>query len=196
MTQIILASSSPYRKELLSRLRLPFEIFAPHIDEAPLLDESFEDHVKRLSLAKAHEVAKQFPHAYCIGSDEVAGLSNEILGKPLTHENAKAQLEKLSGKTVTFYTGVALVQASNHFEEYRLAMTHVTFRSLSDEMIEAYLQKEKPYHSSASFKSETLGSTLILRCESHDPTAIIGLPLIELTNLFEKAGISVLNHFS
>lgn len=192
MTHLILASSSPYRRELLARLQLPFESYSPHIDETALENETVEAHVKRLSLAKAHEISKRFPDLFCIGSDEIADLGKEILGKPLTHENAILQLKKVSGKTITFYTGVALVNAALDYEDYRLSTTKIVFRELNDRMIENYLQKEKPYHSAASFKSETLGVALTKRFEGNDPTALIGLPLIDLAEMLEQAGISVL----
>lgn len=192
MIPLILASSSPYRRELLARLKLPFESYSSHIDETALENETFEEHVKRLSLAKAYEISKRFPNAFCIGSDEIAGLEKEILGKPLTHENAILQLKKVSGKTITFYTGVALINASLHYEDYRLSTTKIVFQKLTDHMIENYLQKEKPYQSAASFKSETLGVALIKRFEGNDPTALIGLPLIDLAQMLEQAGIRVL----
>jgi len=192
MLDIVLASSSPYRKELLARLKLPFQVATPDIDESPLTNESFEEHVQRLSLAKAKEVGKTFPHAICIGSDEIAALDNEILGKPLTHQNAVIQLKKMSGKTICFYTGLALTIANTGYEDYRLAITKITVRELNDRMIENYLTKEQPYFSAGSFKSETLGSALITRFEGHDPTALIGLPLIDLTAMLEKAGMAVI----
>lgn len=190
MLPIVLASSSVYRKELFSRLKLPFQTASPDIDESMLPNESFEEHVKRLSFAKAHIVAKRHPEALCIGSDEIAALGNDVLGKPLTHENAVLQLKKMSGQTVVFYTGVAVVKKD--YEDYRLAITKVTFRKLNDSMIENYLLKEQPYFSAGSFKSETLGSALITKFEGNDPTALIGLPLIDLVEMLEKAGVKVI----
>jgi septum formation protein len=192
MIHLVLASSSPYRQALLTRLRMPFEVYTADLDEKRLPNESIEEHVKRLSLEKSLAASQLYPHAYCIGSDEVAGLKNEILGKPLTHENAIKQLKSISGQTITFYKGLALVNASKNLEEYRLSTTHVTFHKLTDKMIESYLQKEKPYHCAASFQSETLGSALITQFESDDPTAIIGLPLINLTDMLMQAGIEIL----
>lgn len=194
MSNLILASSSPYRRELLTRLRIPFESYSPDIDESALENESFEAHVKRLSLAKAYEASKRFPEAICIGSDEIAGFEKEILGKPLTHDNAILQLKKISGKTITFYTGLAVVKSASHHEDYRLSTTTITFREFNDQMIENYLHKEKPYHSAASFKWETLGIALTKRFEGNDPTALIGLPLIDLADMLEKAGLDVLNN--
>ena len=192
MPDIVLASSSPYRQELLSRLKIPFTSYSPEIDETALPNENFEAHVKRLSIAKALAASLQFPDALCIGSDEIAGLNSEILGKPLTHENAVLQLRKMSGQTVTFYTGVCITIKRSNYQDYRLALTKIHFRDLTDEMIETYLQKEQPYFSAGSFKSETLGTALIKRFEGHDPTALIGLPLIDLTEMLEKAGGKVL----
>lgn len=191
MIDLILASSSSYRRELLERLKLPFQCVSPEVDETALPNETFEAHVKRLSLAKAQAVAKRYPARICIGSDEIATLGNNILGKPLTHDKAILQLTQMSGKTVTFYTGVAVVRGES-YQDYRLTMTKVTFRELSSKMIETYLTKEQPYNSAGSFKSETLGSALITQFEGKDPTALIGLPLIELTQMLEKAGVAVL----
>lgn len=190
--ELILASSSPYRRELFERLKLPFQCHSPDVDETALPNESFEEHVKRLSLAKAYKVAELFPDAVCIGSDEIAALGNEILGKPLTHENAVIQLRKMSGQTVTFYTGVCVVIGATTYQDYRLATTKILFRELSDRKIENYLHKEGPYFSAGSFKSETLGSALIKKFEGNDPTALIGLPLIDLTEMLEHAGVDVL----
>lgn len=189
---LILASSSIYRKELLSRLKVPFSTFSPDVDESRHKDEHIPDMVKRLSLAKAHIACEKNPNSICIGSDEVAGLDDEILGKPLCHENAIKQLSSMSGKQVVFYTGVCVCAPFLPFEEYRLSTTTITFRTLSPAMIENYLQKEKPYQSAGSFKSETLGSALISRFESEDPTAIIGLPLIILSEMLTQAGIAII----
>jgi septum formation protein len=192
MIDIILASSSPYRRELLSRLKLPFQCHSPEIDETALPDESFEDHVQRLSIAKAQAVSQTYPKSVCIGSDEIATLGTDILGKPLNHPNAILQLTKMSGQTVTFYTGVAVVIGASDYLDYRLVTTQVRFRDLSPKMIENYLNKEQPYHSAGSFKSETLGSALITQFEGTDPTALIGLPLIALTEMLGKAGMDVI----
>lgn len=192
MTQLILASSSIYRKELLARLKVPFDTYSPEIDESRLDNESIHDMVERLSRAKAQAALAKYPHAVCIGSDEVAGLEETILGKPGTHENAIAQLTQMSGKQVIFYTGVCVSAPLKNYEVYHLSTTAITFRDLTQEMIENYLHKEKPYHSAGSFKSETLGSALINRFESDDPTAIIGLPLIKLSQMLEEAGIAVI----
>ncbi len=190
MTSLILASSSIYRKELLSRLKVPFDTYSPDIDESRLENESIKDMVKRLSIAKAKAANIKHPNCICIGSDEVAGLNDVILGKPGTHENAIAQLMQMSGKDVVFYTGVCV--KGLEFESYHLSTTTITFKDLTPVMIENYLQKEKPYQSAGSFKSETLGSALINRFESEDPTAIIGLPLIKLCESLELAGIAII----
>lgn len=190
MTSLILASSSIYRKALLERLKVPFNTFSSDIDESRLPHETIPEMVKRLSIAKAKAALVAYPHSVCIGSDEVAALGDDILGKPLTHENALAQLSKMSGQEVVFYTGVSV--CSQTHEDYALSLTKVTFRTLNQEMIENYLLKEKPYESAGSFKSETLGSALITRFESDDPTAIIGLPLIKLCSMLQQAGIKLI----
>lgn len=192
MNLLILASSSIYRKELLGRLQLPFTTFSPHVDESRLPDESIEDMAKRLAYEKAKAASKANPHAVVIGADTVAALGENTLGKPLTHDVAFEQLKAQSGKRVTFYSGVSVVAPLKPFEDTRVVQSTVTFRTLTDEMIETYLRKEKPYFSSGAFKSETLGSALITRFEGDDPTALIGLPLIALCALLEAAGVKVL----
>lgn len=192
MTQLILASSSIYRKELLSRLKTAFETYSPDIDESRLANETIHDMVERLSKAKAKAACEKYPSSICIGSDEVAGLGEMILGKPLTHEKAMAQLNQMSGKEVVFYTGVCVSAPFKNYEAYHLSTTSITFRTLTSRQIENYLEKEKPYHSAGSFKSETLGSALISRFKSEDPTAIIGLPLIKLCELLNGAGLEII----
>ncbi len=192
MYPLILASSSIYRHELLSRLKIPFTTFSSDIDETPHPGEPIPEMVLRLSKEKAHACALLNPGAICIGSDEVAALGNTILGKPLTHENAIKQLSEMSGQQVIFYTGVCVSAPFLKHEDIRMATTTVTFRTLSQQMIENYLHKEKPYHSAGSFKSETLGSALLERFESEDPTAIIGLPLIMLCDMLSRVGIEVI----
>ncbi len=192
MASLILASSSIYRKELLSRLKVPFTSFSPHIDESRLSNESIPDMVKRLSCAKAKAGSLQYPESICIGSDVVAALDNTILGKPETHENAVQQLMQMSGKEIIFYTGVCVSAPSLNFETYHLSPTKVQFKKLNLDMIEHYLQKEKPYQSAGSFKAETLAIALIERYECEDPTAIIGLPLMFLSQQLITLGVDVL----
>jgi 7-methyl-GTP pyrophosphatase len=192
MHPILLASSSVYRRELLSRLKLPFECYSTDIDESPRPQETIPDLVLRLSHEKAHNAATQYPQHVCIGSDEVAALDGVILGKPGTHENAIEQLTMMSNREVVFYTGVCVLAPLSASNDCRLALTTVKFRHLTPKMIENYLNKEKPYQSAASFKSETLGSALIEHFQSDDPTAIIGLPLIMLCDMLSKVGIEII----
>ena len=191
MKPLLLASSSIYRRELLSRLQIPFTTYAPDIDESPLPGESWPELVLRLSKEKAQVAAALHPKSICIGSDEVAALNSTLLGKPGDYANAKRQLQQMSGQKVFFYTGVCIV-GPNQYEECQLATTAVLFRKLTDNMIENYLAKEKPYGSAGSFKSESLGSALIERFEGEDPTAIIGLPLILLCGMLARVGIEVI----
>lgn len=192
MPKLLLASSSIYRQELLSRLKVPFESFSPDIDETPKSGESLESLVLRLSREKAKAGAIRFPESVCIGSDEIATLENAILGKPLSHENAIEQLTRMSGQKIDFLTGVCVYAPTLSFEDCRLVTTTVIFKKLTRNMIENYLLKEQPYNSAGSFKSETLGCALIEKMQSDDPTAIIGLPLISLCDLLNKAGIEVI----
>ncbi|MGE3317669.1 MAG: nucleoside triphosphate pyrophosphatase [Candidatus Berkiella sp.] len=192
MPKLLLASSSIYRQELLGRLKIPFESYSPDIDETPKNGESLEALVLRLSKEKAKAGVMQFPEAVCIGSDEIAALENTILGKPLTHENAIQQLTRMSGQKVDFLTGVCVYAPKLSFEDCRLVTTTVIFKKLTPSMIENYLQKEQPYQSAGSFKSETLGSALIDKMQSDDPTAIIGLPLITLCHMLNKVGIAII----
>lgn len=187
--QIVLASTSPFRRELLSRLAIPFEIVSPEVDESALPGETPEAMVQRLSEAKARAGAVQFPRALVIGSDQVAVLDGEVLGKPGDHERARAQLQKLSGRTVSFLTGLCLYSAASDTAETRLVPFRVRFRTLDEARIERYLQREQPYNCAGSFKSEGLGITLFKAMEGDDPTALIGLPLITLTSLLAKAGV-------
>jgi MAF protein len=187
--QLVLASTSPFRRELLSRLGFPFEILAPEVDESRLPGEPPEELVQRLSEAKARAGAAQFPHGLIIGSDQVAVVAGEVLGKPGTHERAVAQLRKLSGQTVTFLTGLCLYDAARGTADTRLVPFRVRFRILDDARIERYLRREQPYHCAGSFKSEALGITLFEAMQGDDSTALIGLPLITLTSLLAKAGV-------
>jgi septum formation protein len=187
--QLVLASTSPFRRELLSRLAIPFETLAPEVDESPLPGETPEELVQRLSEAKARAGAARFPHALVIGSDQVAVVDGEVLGKPGDHDRARVQLQKLSGKTVTFLTGLCLYDAASGAADTRLVPFRVRFRILDETRIERYLRLEQPYNCAGSFKSEGLGITLFEAMEGEDPTALIGLPLITLTTLLARAGV-------
>ncbi len=189
---LILGSTSPYRRELLSRLRLPFDVVAPNVDETPLANELPRDLANRLALAKARAVARLHPSAVVIGSDQVADLNGEPLGKPGTHARAVAQLQRMRGQTVVFQTALAVVCLDSGFEQLDLAAVNVRFRDLSDAEIEAYLQAEKPYDCAGSAKSEGLGIALLESIESDDPTALVGLPLIRTCRMIRAAGIQVL----
>jgi septum formation protein len=190
--QLILGSTSPYRRELLSRLKLPFDVVAPDVDETPLVDEVPRDLANRLALAKARAVARLHPSAVVIGSDQVADLNGEPLGKPGTHARAVAQLQRMRGKTVVFQTALAVVCLDSGFEQLDLAAVSVRFRDLTDAEIEAYLQAEKPYDCAGSAKSEGLGIALLESIDSDDPTALVGLPLIRTCRMIRAAGIEVL----
>jgi len=189
---LILASTSRYRRELLERLRLPFTVHAPDTDETPQPGELPAALACRLALAKAHAVAKQHPGAVVIGSDQVADLDGTPIGKPGTHERAVAQLRLMSGRTVVFQTAVAVVCVASGFAEQALAAVRVHFRDLSDAEIENYLLAEKPYDCAGSAKSEGLGISLLAAIESDDPTALIGLPLIRTCTLLRRAGMDLL----
>ena len=192
MRKLLLASSSPYRKELLSRLQLPFSTFSPEIDETRRDNESWSDLVLRLSKEKAMVAAKHHPNTVCIGSDEIAALDDTLLGKPGTKDNAIDQLRQMSNQKVSFYTGVCVFAPHLGKDESAIVVTAVKFRTLTDSMIENYLTKEEPFGSAGSFKSESLGSALIEYFEGSDPTALIGLPLIKLCDLLHKVGIEVI----
>ena len=189
---LILGSTSPYRRELLARLRLPFEVAAPEVDETPQPGETPRDLACRLALAKARTVAARFPDAVVIGSDQVADLGGEPLGKPGTHERAVAQLRRMRGRTVVFQTAVAVVCQASGFEHVELAPVRVRFRVLTDAEIESYLRAETPYDCAGSAKSEGLGIALLESIENDDPTALVGLPLIRTARLLRAAGLSLL----
>ncbi len=191
--KLILGSTSSYRHELLTRLRLPFEVASPEVDETPQTGESPRDLACRLALAKAHAVAKKFPAALVIGSDQVADLNGQALGKPGDHERAVAQLRLMRGKLVVFQTAVAVVCRDTGFAEVDLAAVKVKFLELSDAQIEAYLRAETPYDCAGSAKSEGLGIALLESIESDDPTALIGLPLIRTCRLLRAAGLDLLS---
>lgn len=190
--QLILASTSVYRRQLLERLRLPFTVIASHVDEAALPHEAPAPLARRLALAKAQAVAAQHPECLVIGSDQVADLNGQALGKPETHARAVAQLQRMRGQTVIFQTAVAVVCQATGFAQTELAPVKVQFRDLTDDQIEAYLLAEKPYDCAGSAKSEGLGIALLARIDNDDPTALVGLPLIRTCHLLEAAGFKVL----
>lgn len=189
---LILGSSSRYRRELLERLRLPFDVLAPEVDETPRVGEPPAALAQRLALAKARAVAALRPDAVVIGSDQVADLDGAPIGKPGTHERAVAQLRAMRGRSVVFQTAVAVVQASTGYEGTALAPVTVRFRTLTDAEIEHYLRTEQPYDCAGSAKCETLGIALLEAIESDDPTALVGLPLIRTSALLREAGIDPL----
>ncbi len=189
---VILGSTSVYRREMLARLRLPFDVAAPDIDESPLAGEAPRDLALRLALAKAHKVADMHPQAVVIGGDQVADLHGQCLGKPGTHAKATEQLRAMRGNTVVFQTALAVVCKSTGFERVDLAAVQVQFRDLSDAEIEAYLRAEEPYDCAGSAKSEGLGIALLERIDSDDPTALVGLPLIRVARMLRESGIRLL----
>lgn len=191
---LVLGSTSPYRRELLQRLHIPFEIAAPEVDETPHPGEAPRELAQRLALAKAMAVAHLFPGAVVIGSDQVADLLGIPLGKPGTHEKAVAQLRQMRGQTVVFQTAVSVVCLESRFEESSLAAVSVTFRDLTDSEIENYLRAEQPYDCAGSAKSEGLGIALLASIDSDDPTALVGLPLIRTCKMIRAAGIELLSN--
>lgn len=191
MPQIVLASTSPYRKQLLQKLGLPFQSDSPNVDETPLPGESPQQLVERLSRLKVKAVSEQYADALIIGSDQVATFAGKILGKPGTHEKAVLQLNEMSGQSVTFYTGLCLYNAQTGHEQLSCIPFTVHFKSLDKDRIERYLRKEQPYNCAGSFKSEGLGIALFEKLEGDDPNTLVGLPLIELVRMLEKEGIIV-----
>ncbi len=189
---LILGSTSRYRRELLQRLRIAFDVVSPDVDETPLPGETPHALATRLALAKAQAVAALHPNAVVIGSDQVADLNGEPLGKPGTHERAVMQLQRMRGQTVIFQTAVSVVCQASGFEQTELAQIKVRFRELSDDEIEAYLRAEEPYDCAGSAKSEGLGIALLDAIDNDDPTALIGLPLIRTARLLRAAGIDLL----
>ncbi len=189
---LILGSTSRYRRELLERLRIAFTVESPHVDETPLPGELPQQLAQRLALAKAQAVAQRHPASVVIGSDQVADLEGECLGKPGTHERAVLQLRKMSGKVVVFQTAVAVVCLESGFVEQSLAAVRVQFRTLSDGEIENYLRAEQPYDCAGSAKSEGLGIALLERIDNDDPTALVGLPLIRTATMLRAAGLDLL----
>lgn len=189
--RIILASSSPYRRALLERLQIPFEVIAPEIDESARPGEIPQALAKRLAVEKAHKIATHHKSALVIGSDQVAVHDGVIVGKPHTHERAVAQLRKASGRIVALYTGLALINAVTGSIQSEVIPYRVTFRKLDDRTIENYLAKEQPYNCAGSVKSEGLGIALLEKFDGDDPNTLIGLPLIRLIRMLENEGVHV-----
>ncbi|MFZ9573616.1 MAG: Maf family nucleotide pyrophosphatase [Limnohabitans sp.] len=189
---LILGSTSRYRRELLERLQLPFEVHAPQVDETPRAGEPPENLARRLALAKARAVAARYPQAVVIGSDQVADLEGEPLGKPGTHARAVEQLRRMRGRTVIFQTALSVVCLARGFEMSDLAAVKVRFRALSDAEIDTYLRREEPYDCAGSAKSEGLGIALLESIDNDDPTALVGLPLIRTARMLRAAGLPVL----
>lgn len=196
MPRLVLASTSPFRRELLARLGLPFDTIAPEVDEARTPGENAERLVLRLAESKARAVADWFPDALVIGSDQVAGLAGEpddaILGKPGTRERAIEQLTRASGRTVVFRTGLCLLRTADGTAQTACELFQVHFRNLTAAQIEAYVDRERPFDCAGSFKSEGLGITLFERLEGDDPNTLIGLPLIRLVDMLAAEGVDVL----
>lgn len=190
--RLVLGSTSPYRRELLARLRIPFETCAPGVDESPHPEEPPRELAVRLALSKARAVAQLHPTCIVIGSDQVADLHGRILGKPGSHARATQQLQAMRGQCVYFHTALAVVCQQTAFEQQALALVKVQFRNLTDSEIEHYLQAETPYDCAGSAKSEGLGIALLETIESDDPTALVGLPLIRTASLLKAAGIALL----
>jgi MAF protein len=193
MLPIILASSSPYRRELLSKLTLPFTCHSPDINETALKGESPEKLVERLALEKAKAIATNHPNALIIASDQVAVLDGHVMTKPHTHENAIKQLTHSSGHTVRFLTSLCLLNSQTNEHQLTTAPYSVEFLPLTSSQIEAYLLKEQPYQCAGSFKSEGLGITLFKCFDGEDPNSLIGLPLIELTRMLRNEGVEPLS---
>ncbi|MEJ8837082.1 Maf family nucleotide pyrophosphatase [Ramlibacter sp. AN1133] len=188
---LVLGSTSVYRRELLARLRLPFSVEPPHVDESPLVGETPERLARRLAAAKAAAVARRHPAAIVIGSDQVAELDGEPLGKPGNHANATAQLRRMSGRTVIFHTALTVLCEESGFAQHELAPVKVRFRALEDAEIDAYLRAEQPYDCAGSARSEGAGIALLDAIESDDPTALVGLPLIRTCRMLRAAGLRV-----
>lgn len=190
---IVLASTSRYRRELLERLRLAFDVEAPHVDESPLEGEAPRATALRLAIAKAQEVQSRRPGAVVIGSDQVAEIDGAALGKPMTHPAALVQLERMQGKAVTFHTALAVAGPGREALQVESVPTTVLMRTLPRAALEHYLRLDEPYDCAGAAKIESLGIALVASVESTDPTALIGLPLIRLTAMLADAGIEVLS---
>ena len=189
---LILASSSEYRRQLLQKLLIPFNSISPNVDESALAGEKPQETALRLAQEKAKKIGNAYPHALVIGCDQVATLGGEQLGKPLNHNNATAQLQKMRGREVVFHSALCLYNAATGNMQADVVPYLVKFRQLSDEQIESYLTKEQPYHCAGSAKSEGLGIALIERMLGEDPNALIGLPLIKLITMLHNEGINVI----
>jgi len=192
-SQLVLASTSPFRRELLARLGLPFTTASPEIDETPLVGEKPQDLVRRLAEHKASTAAAEYPQALIIGSDQVATLDNLILGKPGNHARAREQLALLSGRKVGFLTGLCLLNSATGRRQIHCEPFDVYFRTLSKTTIEQYLRREQPYNCAGSFKSEALGIVLFERLQGDDPNSLIGLPLIRLVSMLMEEGLDPLS---
>lgn len=191
MRNILLASSSPARRLLMERLMLPFSSASPDIDETPLANETPEKLVIRLGTEKANVFAKHHPDAIIIGVDQVGVLEGEILGKPLTHENAISQLTKMSGKTIRFFIGICVLDTKTKIEEIALETFDVIFQQLTQQIIENYLKKEPALNCAGSLQVEGLGITLLEKLSGNDYTALIGLPLIRLSQMLRKLQVEI-----
>jgi septum formation protein len=192
MARIVLASTSPYRRELLQRLRLSFDVLAPHVDECALPGEAPRATAMRLARLKADEVAQRSAGAIVIGSDQIADVDGAALSKPGSHEAALEQLERMQGRTIVFQTALAVVDTARSIALVDVVPTSVTFRRLPRTALEAYLRAERPYDCAGAAKIEALGIALVESVESEDPTALIGLPLIRLTSMLDELGVLVL----
>ena len=192
MQQLVLASSSPYRRKLLDKLQLPYSCASPNIDESRLIHEAPENMVVRLAIQKAKALSTLFPNHLIIGSDQVAIAEGQILNKPESHDRASQQLKLSSGNTVTFLTGLCLYNSATQIQQLHCETFEVDFLPLSDQQIESYLLKEQPYDCAGSFKSEGLGISLFSRQRGDDPNSLIGLPLIKLCQMLRNAGIEPL----
>ncbi|WP_039914052.1 Maf family protein [Cellvibrio mixtus] len=192
-TKLVLASSSPYRRQLLQKLRMEFSWASPEIDESPKEHETPEQLVLRLAKQKATALADIFPEHLIIGSDQIATLNNRIIGKPHTHKAATSQLASFSGKEVVFLTSLCLYNSKTHRSQLATDKYTVKFRQLNDRQIDSYLRQEEPYDCAGSFKSEGMGICLFERMEGKDPNTLVGLPLIELTDMLMNEGIDPLS---
>lgn len=189
--QLVLASTSPFRKQLLNKLSVPFETASPDCDETPFSDERPEDLVKRLAKEKAESCHTNQP-SLIIGSDQVCVIDGKIIGKPLNRENAIQQLSRQSGKAIQFYTGLALHNTETNITDVKLDTFTVHFRRLTQQQISRYVEKEEPYYCAGCFKSEGLGIALFEKLEGKDPNTLVGLPLIDLIDMLETQGFSIL----
>ncbi len=189
---LILASTSPFRRAILEKLGVPFDVASPETDETALARETPQPLVERLAIAKARAIADQRTEGLIIGSDQVAVNDHVILGKPGNHAAAVKQLQAASGKRITFYTGLCLINAATGHIQSEVVPFHVVFRRLTDSQIENYLQKEQPYNCAGSFKSEALGICLFEKLEGDDPNTLIGLPLIRLVRMLENEGLLII----